>query len=303
MEIERKKGDADLKEPEGWLAKKTKWVRVFETIIDDKKNDDLGADRVRQPPSRHQDAGQAVRRLGRPRGAANGSGNPAPTSRCCCKTWATPRTHAECIMGGAVGKSWRLVSLPFREEYPGGRQWNLDAAQFRFQPAALEPDQTPHHPHWDMIFDHIGLELTPALRDLPWAQQANIKTGADYLRAWVACAFRDPFEPTALPLPVGQREQRQEHPPRGPELLVTKGVVKADKALTNNNEFNGELAGAIICVVEEKDITLTPGAHARIKEYVTARTLSIRQMRTGRLHDPQHHALDSESPTHKPPAP
>ena len=60
---------------------------------------------------------------------------------------------------------------------------------------------------------------------------------------------------------------------------MTKGVVKADKALTNNNEFNGELAGAIICVVEEKDVTLTPGAHARIKEYVTARTLSIRQMR------------------------
>jgi phage/plasmid-associated DNA primase len=60
---------------------------------------------------------------------------------------------------------------------------------------------------------------------------------------------------------------------------VTKGVVKADKALTNNNEFNGELAGAIICAVEEKNIALTPGAHARIKDFVTAKTLSIREMR------------------------
>ena len=43
MEIERKKGDADLKEePAGWLAKKTKWVRVFETTISDEKDDDLG---------------------------------------------------------------------------------------------------------------------------------------------------------------------------------------------------------------------------------------------------------------------
>ena len=32
--------------------------------------------------------------------------------------------------------------------------------------------------------------------------------------------------------------------------------------------------------MEEKNVTLTPGAHSRIKEYVTARTLSIRQMRT-----------------------
>ena len=52
-----------------------------------------------------------------------------------------------------------------------------------------------------MIFDHIGHELTPALRELPWAIDANIRTGADYLRAWVACAFRDPFQPTPVPLP------------------------------------------------------------------------------------------------------
>ena len=42
MEIERKKGDSDSKEPEGWLAKKTKWVRVFDVIVSDKKDDDLG---------------------------------------------------------------------------------------------------------------------------------------------------------------------------------------------------------------------------------------------------------------------
>ena len=43
MEIERMKGDAELTEPEGWLAKKTKWVRVFETVIHDKEDDEIGA--------------------------------------------------------------------------------------------------------------------------------------------------------------------------------------------------------------------------------------------------------------------
>ena len=63
-------------------------------------------------------------------------------------------------------------------------------------------------------------------------------------------------------------------------MLVTKGVVKADKALSAHNEFNYELAGAIICAVEEKDLSAAPERIAGIKEWVTAHELSIRQMRT-----------------------
>ena len=191
MEIERKKGDAELTEPDGWLAKKTKWVRVFETIIGDKRNDDLGLTEYDNliraiETSAKQFVGWVIQKSG------EWIGNPGINVKMLLQNMGNAKDEAECIMGGAVGKSWRLVSLPFREEYPGGRQWNLDAAQFRFPPATLEPDQMPQHPHWDMIFEHIGIELTPALRGLPWAQQANIKTGADYLRAWVACASAIP---------------------------------------------------------------------------------------------------------------
>ena len=45
-------------------------------------------------------------------------------------------------MGEAVGKSWRLVNLPFQEEYPGGRQWNMDAAQLPFEPAILDDERS-----------------------------------------------------------------------------------------------------------------------------------------------------------------
>ena len=37
------------------------------------------------------------------------------------------KPEAEAMMGEAIGKSWTLVNLPFKEEYPGGRQWNMDA--------------------------------------------------------------------------------------------------------------------------------------------------------------------------------
>jgi hypothetical protein len=63
-------------------------------------------------------------------------------------------------------------------------------------------------------------------------------------------------------------------------LLMTKGCVPADRALTSASDFNGELANCILAVVEEKDISKAKGALAKIKEWVTARNLSIRKMRT-----------------------
>ena len=193
------------------------------------------------------------------------------------QTWGTPRTRPRPSWARPSARGWRLVNLPFREEYPGGRQWNLDAAQFKYKPAELADDEVPYHPHWDMIFDHIGHELTPVLRELPWAIEANIKTGADYLRRWVACAFRDPFQPLPYLFFFGPEDSGKSIFYESLQRLVTKGVVKAERSLTS--EFNGELSGAIICAVEETDIAKAPGAHAKIKEYSTGRTILIRKMR------------------------
>jgi hypothetical protein len=279
VEIERTKDDADKPEPKGWLAKKTKWVRVFQTVIPDRAEDDElkaaefdNVVRSLKSPAKefvgwvvHQ-GGEWVR-------------HPAANVKMRLQELGNAKDKAECIMGGAIDRSWKLVSLPFREEYPGDRQWNLHAPQFRFQPAELGPDEVPCHPFWDKVFDHLGQELTPALKDLPWAQKAGIKTGADYLRAWVACVFRHPFEPTPYLFLYGNEENGKSTLHEALSHLVTGGVVKCDKALSANNEFNKELNGAIVCAIEEKNLSAIAGALARIKEWVTAKTLSIRQMR------------------------
>ena len=187
------------------------------------------------------------------------------------------KDEAEGIMGAAVARGWRLVNLPFREEYPGGRQWNLDAAQFKYKPAELADDEVPHHPHWDMIFDHIGHELTPALRDLPWASRSEHQDRGRLPPALGRLRLPRPLPAAALPLLLWPGGQREEHLLRVLQRLVTKGVVKAERSLTS--EFNGELSGAIICAVEEMDISKAPGAHAKIKEYSTGRTILIRKMR------------------------
>jgi len=277
VHVEKKKEDLNTDLP-GWLEKKNKWVRVFDVKTDetDDAEDNAGKyDRIVRclETAAEGHTGWVTK------GEKGWVRQPAGQVKVMLQNLGLAKADAESVMGGAGWQAWQLVNLPFREEYPGGRQWNRDAAQFKYRPAELSDDEAPRHPHWDKICDHIGTELTPALKDLLWAQQAGIRTGADYLRAWVACAFRCPFKPAPYLFLFGSENCGKSIFYESLQLLVTKGVVKADRPLTGRDGFNGELAGAIICAVEEVDISKCPGAHARIKEWVTGRTINIRKMR------------------------
>ena len=280
VEIERKPDDSKL---EGWDDRKGKAVKVFKVQTDAKEDDQLdftefdGIIRAVETAA-VEHAGWVMKK------EKEWVRQPASNIKMVLQHLGHVKNEAEAIMGAAVTRGWRLVNLPFREEYPGGRQWNLDAAQFKFKPAELTDDEVPYHPHWDMIFEHIGHELTPVLRELPWAIDANIRTGADYLRAWVACAFRDPFQPTPYLFFFGPEDSGKSIFYESLQRLVTKGVVLAKRSLTS--EFNNELSGAIICAVEEVDLTKSPGAHAKLKEYSTGRTILIRRMRCDSFEQP-----------------
>lgn len=188
------------------------------------------------------------------------------------------RNEVPLIIGSLTLQPWTIVTKPFQSEYPGGRQWNKSAPQWVYQPA--DRSDTLTHPHWDLVLNHIGADLDKYIKDLSWAAASGICTGGDYFRAIYASILREPYEPTPYIFLFGPENGGKSMVHEAFELLVTSGVVKADRSLTNQSDFNGELAKAIICVVEEKDIGRTPGAHNKIKEAVTARQLSIRRMRT-----------------------
>jgi len=275
VQVEKKKSDVTVLR--GWLDKKGKWVRIFDTQTDTTDETEETAaeyDKIIRclESATKEHAGWVTKK------GAEWVHQPTGNVKMVLQNLGRVKTDAEAIMGGAIIQGWRLVNLPFREEYPGDRQWNRDAAQFKFKPAELLDDEAPFHPHWDMIYNHIGTELTPALKDLAWAQRCGIRTGADYLRAWTACAFRCPFQPTPYLFLFGTENCGKSIFFESLKLLVTKGVVQADHAL-GRTDFNGELAGAIICAVEEKDISKFPEATAKIKAWVTGRTIPIRKMR------------------------
>jgi hypothetical protein len=172
-----------------------------------------------------------------------------------------------------------MVCKPFHEEYPGGRQWNLGAPQLVYTPVRFEDDEQPHHPHWDRVLDHCGEDLDGVVAETSWCKNWGIFNGRDYLTAWISCLLREPFEPLPYIFMYGPQESGKSIFHEAINLLMTAGVVKADRALTSSSDFNGELANAVLGVVDEVNISNAgPSVYNKIKEWTTAQFLSIRPM-------------------------
>jgi hypothetical protein len=180
------------------------------------------------------------------------------------------------ILGGAVYKAWTLVNEPFQAEYPGARVWNRDAAQFVYSPIELGEDESPEHPTWTKVMEHCGTELNDYIDDLEWCQDWGIVTGGDYLTAWVACMFQNPFGKLPYLFMYGPQNCGKSSFHESLELLMTNGYAKADRALTSEQGYNGELLGAVLAVIDEVDISRAgPGVYNKIKEWVTGVTFSL----------------------------
>jgi hypothetical protein len=180
------------------------------------------------------------------------------------------------ILGSAVFKSWKVITDPFKPEYPGGRIWNRNAAQFMYDPVDLNEGEVPKHPTWDRLMQHCGIELNDYIPNISWCKNWGITNGGDYLTAWVACMFQNPFGKLPYLFMYGPQNSGKSSFHEGVSLLLTKGVVKADRALTSEQGYNGELAGAILAVVDEVDISKAGSAvYNKIKEWTTGLTISI----------------------------
>ena len=184
------------------------------------------------------------------------------------------KSDADITVGHAVLNPWKLVNKPFEPEYPGDRQWNLDAAQLAFQPVEGE------HPHWDSILQHCFCDLDDAIKAHPWCQKVGVQSGADYGRLWAANMLRKPFAPLPYLFLYGEENTGKSILHESLALLFTKGYASAKKALQSNTEFCGELANVILASVEEVDISKTPGALNKIKDWTTSPVFWVRRMRT-----------------------
>jgi len=282
VKVEKLKGDT--KPGLGWSEKRNCWEKIFKVECDPRemKNaeypefDNIFRAMV-TPGGEH--AGWAVWDAAQ----EDWDMQPAGNVKMILQADGFIKNEAEQIMGSVLKKRWRLVNMPFQPEFPGNRQWNWQAPQYRYAPAVLEVDQLePHHPHWDKVLDHIGYELNEALAENLWANRYGIKTGRQYLQLWIASMLREPFEPLPYLFLHGPQNSGKSILHEAIGKLITGGICRADKALTSTGEHNGELANAVMAVIEETNLNGRGGERAvnRMKDWVTSEFIQIRRMRT-----------------------
>jgi len=174
-------------------------------------------------------------------------------------------------MGRCIQNPWKVVNKPFKEEYPGNREWNRQSAQFAFSAEQGLCDT------WFMVLEHLGKEIN--VND--WCKDNGINNGTDYLFFWIASMFQRP----ELSLPYlffwsfNQNTGKTTlHESLKMFFKNEIGYVKANYALTSSSGFNEEMKSAVLCAIEEIDLSRNQTAYNRLKEWITASTISIRGM-------------------------
>jgi len=177
------------------------------------------------------------------------------------------------VLASCIQMPWTIVCKPFQPEFLGDRMWNRNAAQMNFTPSV---NKELSYPTWLKILNHVGKNLDAPISMNPWCQENSIVTGADYLKCWLASLFQEPEQPLpylflySLVQGTGKSVFHESI-----QLLIRNGVARAESALLSQGNFNGELEGAVLCVVEETDLRSNKSTQERIKDWVTSPTVQI----------------------------
>jgi hypothetical protein len=270
VQFERK--DSDVLE--GWVPDGKIWTRIYNANVSAPVEQESGNydDLVRHLISEgSDDFGWVIR------GTEGWNTEPLQHVRAALKAQGLNSKESEILIGQCVNRAWKLVNIPFREEYPGDRQWNRNAAQLRYLPNPNKDNL--RYPHWKRILDHCGLGLDNAVENDGWCKANGIMTGSDYLKLWIASLFQFPLRQLPYLFMYGPQNSGKSIFHEAIELLMTRGYQRGENALKNSQGFNGELEGAIACVIEEVDLSSPRGtssdAYNRMKDFVTSLHISI----------------------------
>jgi len=266
LELERENKDRGT--PDGWIGEKTKYVKVVgrEThqVNDDTENYD---DYIRHIYATGRDLGWCIQ--------TEDGWREEPLQHVKTMLLGDGKKGDEVnrILGKGIACAWEIVNEPFQPEYVGDRKWNRDPAKLRFTPDNTREDL--RFPHWQKILDHCGQSITSAVEKDTWCQLNDVSTGADYLKLWTASLFQQPLKQLPYLFMFGNQDSGKSSFHESLNLLLSKGYMLAERTLRKKDSFNGELAGQVLCAVEEVDLSKEKTAYDKIKSLVTDRKIAI----------------------------
>ena len=177
------------------------------------------------------------------------------------------------VMGNSISKYWTIVNKPFREEYPGEREWNRNSAQLKVMPSPNS--DSLNFFHWSKILRHLGKSLDENLSVDSWAQANNVTSGEDYLKLWIASLIKFPDQPLPYLFFFGQEDCGKSVFMEALSILIKNGIMQADNALQGNSDHNGELEHSVLCYIEELDLSQNKKILNKLKNYVTAKEMLL----------------------------
>lgn len=186
-------------------------------------------------------------------------------------TFGYKRQQMTELLGQCILNPWMIVNKPFENEYPGNREWNKYSPQLKYTPKQGQCFT------WMKILNHVGQSLNDAVKNDSWCIAHNVQTGGEYLKFWVASLFQFPYEPLPYLFFWGPQLSGKSTFHEALAMLVTKGVARAEIALKSQSNFNAELIGAILCVIEELDLSKTKGVVEKVKDWVTSKFISYHE--------------------------
>jgi len=262
--------DHNVYTSEGWVEEGKMWLRVFDYSEDMESTLEIDVDKyIRHCISEDDEAGWYInienKWVGHPR-----------TDVASVLEYLLPDlkgNERNQMIGKTLLTPYKMVAIPFEEEYLVGRFWNKNGAQLGVVA------KKGNHPTWNSLLEHNGTHLTEYVLENQWCKDNGIMSGADYLLFWISSMFQNP----ELPLPYlffyGEQNTGKSTFHEALSLLFKnkRGYIKADNCLKNVSGFNDELEGTILAVVEETNLKESKVAYNRIKEWVTARTIAINQ--------------------------
>jgi hypothetical protein len=126
------------------------------------------------------------------------------------------------------------------------------------------------------MLSHLGQALDNTIQMDEWCKRHHITTGAEYLKLWAMYMIRRPE--ISLPYLFFHSQTQQTGKSKYHEALklLMKGdgvYMDAGASLQSSGNFNGELASAVLCYIEEKNLSKGGGSQAaynKIKDWVTS---------------------------------
>ena len=291
MHIERTASDSN-RGMEDWITDAKRWSKVLPVKHTPASESDTEVgdfdDIIRHMVNDNRDAGWAIRvnstegRINSTEGSTSNywSEEPLAHVKMALVSMGNKVFDATVILGSAIVNNWKLVNVPFAEEYPGNRTWNRTAAQLAIKPNFEADPTTLSYPTWLKVLNHLGNGLDFDVKSHPWCINNGINTGGDYLKCWVASLFQFPLEQSPYLFFYSEKQNtgKSSFYEALTILMSKKAVVKASTALMSERNFNGELVSAVLCVVEELEISNPKKKieiYSKIKDYVTGKTFQV----------------------------